>query len=303
MPRSTSRPIPLPLTEPFRLDLTANVLRRLSTNLVDAFTPQGRYLRAVTTPQGPIILDVRQPAKDALELYVHGAGAGAQEYAPLVASMLGLSVDLKTFERRARAFGWLAALYRRMRGVKPPHYPGLWETFVNGIVFQQISIHAAASMMGKLVRRLSQPVTFEGLELRPFPPPAALLARSDEELRACSLSTPKVKTLRIIAAAFVEGTIDEAAIARMPSPQAIAALRQLHGIGPWSAALILLRGLGRLDVFPMNDSGVARSLRMIEGAADVDFAALLEALGDRRGMLYYLLLLGRLERSGALAAL
>lgn len=299
MPRSTSRPIVLSVTEPFRLDLTANVLRRLSTNLVDAFTPQGRYLRAIATADGVVVLDVRQPAPDRVELLVHGARSA--NYVAMVSDMLGLGVDLRTFGRRARTFPWLAALYRRMRGVKPPHYPELWETFVNGIVFQQISIHAAASMMGKLVRMLSAPVIFEDVELHPFPTPQALLARSDDDLRACSLSAPKIKTLRIIASAFLEKTFNPAAIAQLPSPQAIEELSRLHGIGPWTAALVLLRGLGRLDVFPVNDSGVAKSLRMIDGAIEVDFAALLERLGDQRGMLYYLLLLGRLEKSGVVS--
>ena len=46
----------------------------------------------------------------------------------------------------------------------------------------------------------------------------------------------------------------------MPSRQAQHALMELPGIGPWSAALVLLRGFGRLDVFPPGDVGAARGL-------------------------------------------
>jgi DNA-3-methyladenine glycosylase II len=35
-----------------------------------------------------------------------------------------------------------------------------------------------------------------------------------------------------------------------PSPEAAKLLCRIKGIGPWTAAVILLRGLGRLDVFP-----------------------------------------------------
>lgn len=72
----------------------------------------------------------------------------------------------------------------------------------------------------------------------------------------------------------------------------------IKGIGPWTATVILLRGLGRLDVFPMNDSSVARNLTLVAGGIPFDVAATLEALGAQRGMLYYHLLLARLEARG-----
>ncbi len=56
--------------------------------------------------------------------------------------------------------------------------------------------------------------------------------------------------------------------------------------------MILLRGLGRLDIFPLRDSGVARSLALLAGGAR-STGELLETLGPVRGMLYYHLLLGR----------
>jgi DNA-3-methyladenine glycosylase II len=72
-------------------------------------------------------------------------------------------------------------------------------------------------------------------------------------------------------------------------------LRSIKGIGPWTATVILLRGLGRLDVFPANDTSVARNLTLVGGSAPLDVKAVLEALGPDRGMLYYHLLLARLE--------
>jgi len=40
---------------------------------------------------------------------------------------------------------WLSPLALRVRGVKPPRYPTLWEAFVNAIVFLQVSLHAASA--------------------------------------------------------------------------------------------------------------------------------------------------------------
>jgi hypothetical protein len=62
---------------------------------------------------------------------------------------------------------------------------------------------------------------------------------------------------------------------------------------------ILIR-LGRLDVFPANDTSVARNLALVGGSASQDVAAVLEALGPEQGMLYHHLLLARLDARAGL---
>lgn len=81
----------------------------------------------------------------------------------------------------------------------------------------------------------------------------------------------------------------------LPSPAAAALLCGIKGVGPWTAAVILLRGPGRLDVFPAHDTSVARNLMLVSGSTSVDIEAVLHALSPQQGMLYYLLLLARLE--------
>jgi DNA-3-methyladenine glycosylase II len=84
----------------------------------------------------------------------------------------------------------------------------------------------------------------------------------------------------------------------LPTTELLAQLATQRGIGPWTAAVIALRGFGRLDLFPMNDSGVARAIRDLSGGIAVDVPALLVQLGEQRGMLYYHLLLARLAARG-----
>ena len=74
-------------------------------------------------------------------------------------------------------------------------------------------------------------------------------------------------------------------------------LQGIKGIGPWTASVILLRGLGRIDVFPDNDSGVRANLARF-GGKRVSTARLVEKLGAQCGMLYFCLLLARLEARG-----
>jgi DNA-3-methyladenine glycosylase II len=112
------------------------------------------------------------------------------------------------------------------------------------------------------------------------------------------LSINKVTSLRTVARAVLEGTIDEAALMLLPTAELMTSLAAHRGIGPWTAAVIALRGFGRLDLFPMNDSGVARSVKDLSGRTDVNVEELLARLGAQRGMLYYHLLLGRLVARG-----
>ena len=59
-----------------------------------------------------------------------------------------------------------------------------------------------------------------------------------------------------------------------------------------------MRELGRLDVFPMDDTSVARNLALVAGDVPIDVPRLLTSLSPEQGMLYYHLLLARLDARG-----
>jgi DNA-3-methyladenine glycosylase II len=212
--------------------------------------------------------------------------------------MFGPDRDLEPFYAAARAVPWLDALVTRARGVKPPRYPALWEAIVNAVVYQQVSIHAAGAILRRVIERYEPARDVDGVLLRAFPS-AEIIADADaEELHGLGLSINKVVALRTLARAVLDGELDDTALDPLPTPELTTHLATFRGIGPWTAAVIALRGFGRLDVFPMNDSGVARSLRDLSGDADVNGEAILATLGPQRGMLYYHLLLGRLAARG-----
>ncbi|MGC2129812.1 MAG: hypothetical protein WA629_06920 [Candidatus Aquilonibacter sp.] len=282
----------LPVREPFRLDLTADALRRLATNTVDVVSDEGAYYRAFETDTGVVAVRVTQ--REPSILCVESSGP-TEDVLALVARMLGTEVDLSSWMRRAASVPWLAPIARALRGVKPPRHPSLWEACAHAIVFQQISIHAAASIMRRVIGRIGKPVRVGGIELVPFPSAAALVRADDVQLRSAGLSTNKVAHLRAVARALEAGEVTGEEIETLPTLQAADRLIQLRGIGPWSASVVLLRGFGRLDAFPLRDSGVARTAAMLSGDPDVNLTEVLEQLGATRGMLYYHLLLGRLR--------
>lgn len=284
---------PLPVRRPYRLDLTADALRRLASNAVDVVGSDGTYYRALRDASGAALLAVRQ--RDAGTLEVRATGRDAARWRPVVARVLGTQVDLGEWYERAAEIPWLHRLAQALRGVHPPRYPSLWEACAHSILFQQISIHAASAIMRRAIAALGERLTAGAVTATAFPPAERWLSAGEAALRGAGLSANKIAHVRAAARAFAGGEIDEAELERLPTPQASERLRAIRGIGPWSAAVILLRGMGRLDTFPLRDSGVARSLALLAGEADIDEAALLERLGPMRGMLYYHLLLGRLR--------
>ncbi len=283
----------LPVREPYRLDLTADALRRLAANVVDVVSEDGTYRRVLSDEAGSNLVEVRQVREGALQLRV--TGSQPERWTATVGSMLGVEAALAEWHHRVLPFPWLARLTQSLRGMHPPRYPSLWEALAHAIVFQQISIHAASAIMRRTVQTLSAPYEADGGVLHPFFSPSSVLFSADETLRAAGLSANKIDHLRSAAAAVEDGLVSEEVLAGLSAEEAAAKLVAVRGIGPWSAAVVLLRGLGRLDVFPLKDSGVARSLRELSGDPDLDPAALLGALGPVRGFLYFHLLLGRMR--------
>jgi len=117
----------VPVAEPYRLDLTVSVLRRLSTNLVDVLTPEGVYLRVIGMPIDRCWYAFLPSSGARSFVTLEGEHRGHRRALETVHRMLGTDRTLREFDRGAARIPWLRPLALRMRGVKPPRYPTLWE--------------------------------------------------------------------------------------------------------------------------------------------------------------------------------
>lgn len=117
---------------------------------------------------------------------------------------------------------------------------------IRSIVSQQISVKAAAAIFARLEALLGE-IT-----------PDAVLKTSDEDLRACGLSGPKVRYLKTNAAIWHE--VPVASFATLSDEDVIAELIKLHGIGRWTAEMFLMFSLARPDVFSYGDLGLMQGL-------------------------------------------
>jgi DNA-3-methyladenine glycosylase II len=128
-------------------------------------------------------------------------------------------------------------------GGPPPlrRRPPGFETLARILIGQQLSVASASAIWNRVEQGLGE-VTAE-----------AVIACTDEELRAMGLSRPKQRYLRASAEAVADGSLDFKRISRMQDAEAHEMLVAVKGIGPWTADIYLLSGLGRPDVFPAGD--------------------------------------------------
>jgi DNA-3-methyladenine glycosylase II len=111
--------------------------------------------------------------------------------------------------------------------------------------------------------------------------PEALLALSDETLRAAGLSADKACSLRDLATKVLDGTVtlSPRGLSRQSDDEVIARLSTVRGIGPWTAQMFLIFRLRRLDVWPTDDFGVRQGYGLA-WKVPMPTARELEPLGD-----------------------
>jgi len=208
-----------------------------------------------------------------------------------VSWMLSLDVDLSPFYRIAKDDPQLRGPLGAMCGLKPPELAGLFETFVNAVIFQQISLESGVAIHSRLVERFGDRLSHNGKVYYAFPNQFDIARASLEELRNIGLSTRKAEVMRDLAQRTIDGELDFLGVNALPTAEAIERLMRLPGIGRWSAELVLLRGLGRLDVFPGGDVGARKNMARLVGAAAPlgpgEERRILERYGNYRGFLYF----------------
>lgn len=131
---------------------------------------------------------------------------------------------------------------------------GGYEGLARMIVEQQVSVASAAAIWGRTVQGLERQVT-----------PERVLALEPEVLRSFGLSGQKVRYVREIATAQVEGRIDFDGLGGLADAEAVAILTAIPGVGRWTAETFLMFCEGRTDVFPGADIALQEAIRWADG--------------------------------------
>ena len=175
-----------------------------------------------------------------------------------VRELLGLDDDSAPAERHLAADLLLGPLVARRPGLRLPGSPDHAETLVRTVIGQQVSVAAAATVTGRIVRAYGRPVA------DPDPtgpthafPTSSELASVDPEV--LPMPRARARTVVAVAAALADdpGLVHDAS-----------ALLALPGVGPWTVSYLRMRALRDPDVFLPTDLAVRRQLERMGAAGD-----------------------------------
>ena len=294
---------------PFRLDFTAWALCRRPENQIDrwdGFT----YRRVILIQGGPAEVRVWQEGSaETPRLHVNVMGprigpSAKSEVITLLTKMLGLQVDLRPFYRMASADSRRRELAEKYRGLKPVRFPTMFETLINAISCQQFTIAAGLQLLNRLGRLGNLAHDTGAGVVFGSPNPTDLLRLSPRTFRRLGFSRHKTRAFRELSRGIVANRLDLERLAILNNDDAINFLLRLRGVGRWTAEYALLRGLGRLDVFPGDDVGARNRLaKWLHRRSPMDYTTVQRALRGWRpyaGFVFFHMLMESLSAAGQL---
>ena len=231
----------------------------------------GRFERATLTPDGPgaVVVTWHRGERTA---QVEAFGDGSRWLIERAPRLLGCEDDVAGFTPETPA---LRALWRRHPGLRLTRTATLWHDLACLIVQQRINGLDAAAQWRRLIRSLGSPAP-GGLDLWVPPVPAAVARLEYQELHPFGIERRRAEALTrsSVVVSRVHARVDGA------SDLALAHLRRVPGVGPWTGSFLAAQTWGERDTVIVGDYGipstVAWALAREERADDARLAELLE---------------------------
>lgn len=170
-----------------------------------------------------------------------------------------------------------AGLVNQLYGYHQVKFPTPFENACWAILSQRVAMAVARLMKGNLLAQFGRSLSVNGQTDWAFPTPAGILAADPAQLSA-AIGNER-KTGYILAAAQAFAQADEQWLRHGPLDAVRDWLLAIKGIGAWSAAFILLRGLGRMAQFELgNEKQAMAAIHQLYGPIRPEVA---QQLSDR----------------------
>jgi DNA-3-methyladenine glycosylase II len=243
---------------PFSLSAAATFVEGFPGTQAERPPEALRYAWAVDGDWRTVQATVRQDDQAVhAELAGRPAAPLARRAARDLEQMLCLDVDGGGFTALGEHDRVVRALQQRFSGLRPVLFYTPYEAAVWTIISQRIRMTQAATIKARLGDEFG--------EHGAFPAPARLAQLSAPQP---GLTSRKVNQLRTIAAAAQGDALSRQQLRTMTCPDGLAHLQQLPGIGPFSAELILIRGVGHPDALPDHDMRLDEAIRSAYNTTD-----------------------------------
>ncbi|NUR85942.1 MAG: DNA-3-methyladenine glycosylase 2 family protein, partial [Nonomuraea sp.] len=173
-----------------------------------------------------------------------------------IGRILSLDVDGTGFADAAALDPVLGELVREHPGLRPVGFWSPWEAACWAVIVQRTSMRVASSVKRRIADTFGAKVDVDGQEFAAFPPPVSLV-----DAGGLGLTEQKEEWIRGLARAALDGVLTAEHLRSLDPADALAELRALPGVGPFSAGLILIRGAGAPDAFPGDEPRLFGILR------------------------------------------
>ncbi len=231
------------------------------------------YRRTLRLPNGPATFEV---GDDGAAIRCRLELSDPRDLGPAVARirrLLDLDADPVAVAGVLGDDRLLGPLVAASPGRRAPGVVDGGELAVRAVLGQQVSVAAARTVAGRLVAHLGTPLPIaSGGLTQLFPEPAAIADAPDDLL---PMPASRRRTVRAVAAALATGQL--ALDAGADRNEAGRRLREIPGVGPWTAGYVALRALGDPDVLLAEDLGVRHALGARGGPTDPGAIAALGA--------------------------
>jgi DNA-3-methyladenine glycosylase II len=224
----------------------------------------------------------------------------------LLERMLGVHKDLRPFYGLATRDPRLQPLVDEFRGLKPPQFPTVFEAVANGIACQQLSLLVGILLLSRLAHEVGVISANSQDAAHAFPDPADFVGVKAQSLKSLGFSANKSQALIDASSAIRDQRLNLESLVKLDNQVVVERLVKLKGVGRWTAEYVLLRGLGRLDIFPGDDVGARKKLAHFLGKKKpLDYDGVRRAVADWQpyaGLVYFHLLLARIKKDGWLSS-
>jgi len=218
----------------------------------------------------------------------------------IISSMFNLKVDLKTFYEYVENDEIMLKLTQKLRGLKGPATPTVFEALICSIIEQQISLNVAHILERNVIKTFGDALKVDNEVYYAFPSPQKLASATVEDLRKCGLSLKKAEYIIGVSKLVVDGRLDLEKFKRYEDAREIInELCEIRGIGVWTAELTMVRGMRKQEVIPADDVGLRRHIshfyRNDEKISSEEARRIAEKWGKWKGAAsFYLIMAGRL---------
>lgn len=179
-----------------------------------------------------------------------------------VSEWFDLDKDLGGFYQMANNDKIIKNVVEKYKGLRIIGIPDLFEALVWAIIGQQINLTFAYTLKKRFVEQFGESITFEDKQFWLFPSYEKIAALTVEDLKQLQFTTRKAEYTIGIAKEMAEGKLSKEQLLKKKDFEKIESLlRQIRGIGAWTAHYVIMKCLRYPSAFPISDVGLHNALK------------------------------------------